>query len=428
MAITEILMPKMGESIMEATVLNWLKQPGEFVEADEFILEVATDKIDTEVPSPVAGYLKQVLVQVGEVATIGKPICIIDAQENSASKAEIPPALSLEDVFQANTALAGLTDVTLSNPEDGETGNPWISPLIKQICLQEKVSQRELSGIRGTGLNNRITKKDVLNYIAIRNSKHTIASGTLSQGAGHRLPGDEVMEMDRMRKMIAERMVDSKRLAPHVTSFIESDMSQVVQFREKIKEQFKEKYKEPFTYTPILMLATAKALSDYKGMNISVEGNFIVQHDQINIGMAVALPNGNLIVPVIHEADKLSLVELTQKVNDLSNRARQNKLKPADLEGGTFSVSNIGSFGNIMGTPIIVQPQVGILAFGVIEKKPAVVTTKDGDNIQIRHKMYISHSYDHRVIDGSLGGSFLKRVSDYLEKIQELEEVKEVVY
>lgn len=426
MALTEILMPKMGESIMEATVLTWLKKPGEYVEADEFILEVATDKIDTEVPCPVSGYLKQVLVNEGEIATIGKPICVIDAQENTQNVSEVPPALSLDDVFQANNSLASLTDITLQQTEQGETGNPWISPLIKQICLQEKVTQRELSEIRGTGLNNRITKKDVLNYIAIRNAKHTSTSGTLSQGPGHRLPGDEVFEMDRMRKMIAERMLDSKRLAPHVTSFIESDMSQVVQFRESIKDKFKEKYKEAFTYTPILMLATAKALHDYKGMNISVEGNFIVQHDQINIGMAVALPNGNLIVPVIHEADKLSLVELTQKVNDLSNRARQNKLKPADLEGGTFSVSNIGSFGNIMGTPIIVQPQVGILAFGVIEKKPAVVSTKEGDSIQIRHKMYISHSYDHRVIDGSLGGSFLKRVSDYLEKFQELEEVKKI--
>lgn len=416
MAVTEILMPKMGESIMEATVLNWLKKPGDFVEADEFILEVATDKIDTEVPSPVAGYLKQILVKEGEIATIGKPICVIDAQENTGSAAEIPPALSIQDVFHADDELAGLTNLALSSQEEGETGNPWISPLIKQICLQEKVTQRELSSIKGTGLNNRITKKDVLNYIAIRNAKHTIASGTLSQGPGHRLPGDEVFEMDRMRKMIAERMLDSKRVAPHVTSFIESDMSKVVAFRESYKNSFKEKFNEGFTYTPILIQATAKALADYKGMNISVEGNFIVQHEQINVGMAVALPNGNLIVPVIHEADKLSLDELSLKVNDLSNRARQNKLKPSDLEGGTFTVSNIGSFGNIMGTPIIVQPQVGILAFGVIEKKPAVVTTEAGDSIQICHKMYISHSYDHRVIDGSLGGSFLKRVSDYLEK------------
>lgn len=416
MAVTEIVMPKMGESIMEATVLNWLKKPGDFVEADEFILEVATDKIDTEVPSPVSGYLKQILVNVGEVATIGKPICVIDAQENTGSAAEIPPALSLQDVFHANDDLAGLTNLTLSGTEEGETGNPWISPLIKQICLQEKVSQRELSGIKGTGLNNRITKKDVLNYIAIRNAKHTTTSGTLSQGPGQRLPGDEVIEMDRMRKMIAERMLDSKRVAPHVTSFIEADMTKVVAFRESYKNKFKEKYNEGFTYTPILMMATAKALADFKGMNISVEGNFIVQHEQINIGMAVALNNGNLIVPVIHEADKLSLDELSLKVNDLSNRARQNKLKPADLEGGTYSVSNIGSFGNIMGTPIIVQPQVGILAFGVIEKKPAVISTPAGDSIEIRSKMYISHSYDHRVIDGSLGGSFLKRVAEYLEK------------
>jgi 2-oxoglutarate dehydrogenase E2 component (dihydrolipoamide succinyltransferase) len=224
--------------------------------------------------------------------------------------------------------------------------------------------------------------------------------------------------MDRMRKMISERMVDSKRVAPHVTSFLEADMTNLVVWREKIKGTFLVKHKESITYTPLLIMATAKALLDFPGMNISVEGNYIVQHKQINIGMAVALPTGNLIVPVIHEADKLSLLELTQKVNDLSNRARNNKLKPIDLEGGTFSISNIGSFGNLMGTPIIVQPQVGILAFGMIEKKPAVISGPTGDNIQIRQKMFISHSYDHRVVDGSIGGGFLKRVSDYLEKFE----------
>jgi 2-oxoglutarate dehydrogenase E2 component (dihydrolipoamide succinyltransferase) len=415
-------MPKMGESIMEATVLNWLKQPGDYVEADEFIVEVATDKIDTEVPSPIAGYLKKVLVPIGSIAEIGKPICIIDSVVTQDSSSLVINAESnsiIEDL-----TLSNLTDLSLGNfNSNSGQSNPWISPLIKQICQQEKVSQRELSEIVGSGLDNRVTKKDVLNYIAIRNSKRVIASGTLSQGTGLRLPGDEVFEMDRMRKMISERMLDSKRISPHVTSFLETDMTAMVQWREKNKIKFQEKYKEPITYTPLLFMATALAIKDFPGMNISVEGNFIVQHAQINIGMAVALPNGNLIVPVIHEVDKLSLVDLTKKVNDLSNRARLNKLKPADLEGGTFSISNIGSFGNLMGTPIIVQPQVGILAFGLIEKKASVVSRPEGDSIEVRQKMFISHSYDHRIIDGNLGGGFLKRVSDYLEKFNYPEKI-----
>jgi 2-oxoglutarate dehydrogenase E2 component (dihydrolipoamide succinyltransferase) len=417
MALTEIIMPKMGESIMEATVLNWLKQPGDYVEADEFILEVATDKIDTEVPSPVAGYLKQILIPEGQIATIGKAICVIDANEDAVIESK---GFSSEEVFHPEPELNALLDLSLGNFDGAEVkSNPWVSPLIKQICQQESVSQRELSGIRGSGMDGRVTKKDVLNYIAVRNSKRMTASGTLSQGPGLRLPGDEVTEMDRMRKMISERMSDSKRISPHVTSFLEADLTSVVQWREQIKTKFLEKYKEPITYTPLLFMATAKAIKDFPGINISVEGNYIVQHQQINIGMAVALANGNLIVPVIHNVDQLSLLELTQKVNDLSVRARKNKLTPADLESGTYTISNIGGFGNLMGTPIIVQPQVGILAFGIIEKKPAVITGPTGeDQIAIRQKMFISHSYDHRVIDGSLGGGFLKRVSDYLEKFQ----------
>lgn len=417
MALTEIIMPKMGESIMEATVLHWLKQPGDYVDADEFILEVATDKIDTEVPSPVAGYLKQILISEGQIATIGKAICVIDASEDTTVESK---GFSSEEVFHPEPELNSLLDLSLGNFDGAEVkSNPWVSPLIKQICQQESVSQRELSGIRGSGMDGRVTKKDVLNYIAVRNSKRMTASGTLSQGPGLRLPGDEVIEMDRMRKMISERMSDSKRISPHVTSFLEADLTNMVTWRESIKAKFVEKYKEPITYTPLLFMATAKAIKDFPGINISVEGNYIVQHQQINIGMAVALPNGNLIVPVIHNVDQLSLVEITQKVNDLSARARKNKLTPADLEGGTYTISNIGGFGNLMGTPIIVQPQVAILAFGIIEKKPAVITGPSGeDQIAIRQKMFISHSYDHRVVDGSLGGGFLKRVSDYLEKFQ----------
>ncbi len=410
-------MPKMGESIMEATVLTWLKQPGDFVEADEFILEVATDKIDTEVPSPIAGILKQILVPEGQIVTIGKAFCLIDASEDLVVESK---GFSSEEVFHPEPELNALLDLSLGNFDGAEVkSNPWVSPLIKQICQQESVSQRELSGIRGSGMDGRVTKKDVLNYIAVRNSKRMIASGTLSQGPGLRLPGDEVVEMDRMRKMISERMSDSKRISPHVTSFLEADLTNIVQWREQIKGKFLDTYKEPITYTPLLFMATAKAIKDFPGINISVEGDYIVQHQQINIGMAVALPNGNLIVPVIQNVDQLSLVELTQKVNDLSTRARKNKLTPADLEGGTYTISNIGGFGNLMGTPIIVQPQVGILAFGIIEKKPAVITGPTGeDQIAIRQKMFISHSYDHRVVDGSLGGGFLKRVAEYLEKFQ----------
>jgi 2-oxoglutarate dehydrogenase E2 component (dihydrolipoamide succinyltransferase) len=417
MALTEIIMPKMGESIMEATVLTWLKQPGDFVEADEFILEVATDKIDTEVPSPITGILKQILVPEGQIVTIGKAFCLIDASEDLVVESK---GFSSEEVFHPEPEMNALLDLSLGNFDGAEVkSNPWVSPLIKQICQQESVSQRELSGIRGSGMDGRVTKKDVLNFIAVRNSKRMIASGTLSQGPGLRLPGDEVVEMDRMRKMISERMSDSKRISPHVTSFLEADLTNIVQWREQIKGKFLDTYKEPITYTPLLFMATAKAIKDFPGINISVEGDYIVQHQQINIGMAVALPNGNLIVPVIHNVDQLSLVELTQKVNDLSTRARKNKLTPADLEGGTYTISNIGGFGNLMGTPIIVQPQVGILAFGIIEKKPAVISGPTGeDQIAIRQKMFISHSYDHRVVDGSLGGGFLKRVAEYLEKFQ----------
>jgi 2-oxoglutarate dehydrogenase E2 component (dihydrolipoamide succinyltransferase) len=295
MAITEVIMPKMGESIMEATVLNWLKQPGDYVEADEFILEVATDKIDTEVPSPVAGYMQSILIPVGSVATIGHAICLIDAVENDI------PSSSTES-FSLDDDLSSLIDLTLGTSElsTEKSTNPWISPLIKQICQSENVSQRELMQIPGSGLDGRITKKDVLNYIAVRNSKRIISSGTLSQGAGMRLPGDEVIEMDRMRKMISERMLDSKRVAPHVTSFLEADVTNMVNWRAKVKQVFQDNHKESLTFTPLLFKATADALKDFPGMLISVEGNYIVQHAQINIGMAVALANGNLIVPVIH--------------------------------------------------------------------------------------------------------------------------------
>ncbi len=424
MPIVEVNLPKMGEGIMEATVLTWLKKPGDVVSADDFILEVATDKIDTEVPTPISGKIHKLLVQEGEIAEIGKPICLMEsdeAAENDSAESLIDPteifnelSVNMADLEQINH----LTQISTSSNQftNSNESNPWISPLIKQICIQENISLKELNSIKGTGIENRITKKDVLDYIDRRNGSVLPKGSAVPIQKIPRLEGDQEIPMDRQRKMIAERMVDSKRISPHVSSVIETNVSRLVKWRESIKKEFIQNHQQNFTFTPVLVKATAEALKAYPGMNISVEGEMIIQHSIINIGVAVALPNGNLIVPVIKNADQKSLSELAFELNDLSNRARENKLSPAELQGGTFTISNIGAFGNIMGTPIIVQPQVGILAFGTIEKKPIVVSDENGDQIIIASKMFITHSYDHRVVDGSLGGMFLKFVSDYLEK------------
>lgn len=419
MSLIEIIMPKMGESIMEATVLKWLKKVGENVEADEYLLEVATDKIDTEVPSSHSGILTEILVQEGEVAEIGKPICLIQTNAEVTNDLQNPNVIS-EKLTQEIEEIKIITGINLdpipsvifSNSE----GSKFYSPLVLSICKEEKISNYELESIIGTGAEGRVTKHDIFAFLENRVTQPVVINKQEVRVKPVVISGnDEIIQMDRMRRMIADRMVESVRVAPHVTSFVETDMTNVAIWRNNIKDSFKKQYGENITYTPILVEAIVKAIKDFPQINASVDGDKIIVKAKINIGMAVALPSGNLIVPVIHNADQYNLLGLTKKINELSKRARENKLKPEDLEGGTYSFSNIGTFGNIMGTPIIMQPQVAIMAFGAIQKKPAVIETPQGDLLGIRQKMFISHSYDHRVVDGSLGGQFVKRVSDYLE-------------
>jgi 2-oxoglutarate dehydrogenase E2 component (dihydrolipoamide succinyltransferase) len=425
MALIEMIMPKMGESIMEATILKWLKAVGERIESDEYLLEVATDKIDTEVPSSHTGIIKELLVAEGDVAEIGKPICIIETEGEGSFVLPMSAEIS-EKLVQEIEEIKTLTGINLDpiqtqNPSNSNSAK-FYSPLVLSISKEENISMSELEAIQGTGADGRVTKHDIFAYLETRKTVNTTAVVQKLEVAPAKLAtpiafsgNDEIVQMDRMRKMIAERMVDSKRIAPHVTSFVETDMTNVAIWRNGIKDTFKKQYGENITYTPILLEAIVKAILDFPQINASVDGDKVIYKKNINVGMAVALPNGNLIVPVIHNADSYNLVGLTKKINDLTKRARENKLKPDDLEGGTYTFSNIGTFGNIMGTPIIMQPQVAIMAFGAIQKKPAVIETPHGDLLGIRQKMFISHSYDHRIVDGSLGGQFVKRVSDYLE-------------
>jgi 2-oxoglutarate dehydrogenase E2 component (dihydrolipoamide succinyltransferase) len=426
MALVELVMPKMGESIMEATVLSWLKKPGDKIEQDESVLEVATDKVDTEVPSTHAGVLKEILAKEGEVVKVGKPIAIIttDSDEvvpviDGSPKEETKPAKEVKAEPREEVAISQSTNG--SQPATDFKGTPrFYSPLVKNIAKEENIAVAELETIPGSGLEGRVTKKDILAYLETRKLGQSIRV-TEQYKAPQGVPvsvsaGDEIIQMDRMRKMIADRMVDSKRISPHVTSFVEADLTNVVYWRNNVKNEFQKRYGEALTFTPIFVEALANAIKDFPMINIQVDGDRIVRKKEINIGMAVALPNGNLIVPVIRNADQLNITGLAKIVNDLAARARENKLKPDELAGGTYTLTNVGTFGNVMGTPIIVQPQVGIMATGAILKKPAVVETPYGDAIAIRHKMFLSHSYDHRVVDGSLGGSFVRRVADYLEK------------
>lgn len=414
MAIIEMVMPKMGESIMEATVLTWLKKPGEYIEADESLLEVATDKVDTEVPSTHAGILKEILVKEGEIATIGNAICLIDSElvEDIEPESETHEMSSVAVLEQAlHQVING--SVAKNTSTETKLGR-FYSPLVLNISKEENISQAELDGIPGTGAEGRVTKNDILSYLqhhhkSAANQTVTPSPTLISSG------DDEIIVMDRMRKMIADRMIESQRISAHVSSFVEADMTAMVLWRDKIKKQFQQEYGENLTFTPLLIEAVVKAIKEFPLINISVDGDHIIRKRAINIGMAVALPSGNLIVPVIHHADQYNLVGLTKKVNELTKKARENKLKPDDLADGTYTISNIGTFGNIMGTPIIVQPQVAIMAFGVIQKKVAVIETPAGDVIGIRQKMFLSHSYDHRVVDGSLGGQFVKRVADHFE-------------
>jgi 2-oxoglutarate dehydrogenase E2 component (dihydrolipoamide succinyltransferase) len=427
MASVEMLMPKMGESIIEGTILTWLKKEGDSIDQDESVLEVATDKVDTEVPATHAGILKKILAKEGDVIAVGAPIAVIEiASENgsapSSLKNEVEPAKeALVAAASANTA-AIITHAEPLNESPSADGR-FYSPLVKSIAKEEGISSAELSKIPGTGKEGRVTKEDMLGYLKSRKDSPSLSQAVkvapfISEPKAQISVSatDEIIEMDRMRKMISQRMIESKRISAHVTSFVEADMTNIVLWREKNKLAYKAKYGEGITFTPFFIEAIAKAIRDFPMINISVDGERIIKKKDINIGMAVALPSGNLIVPVIRNVDQLNLVGISSKVNDLANRARTNKLTADDLAGGTYTVSNVGSFGNIMGTPIIPQPQVAIMAVGAIVKKPAVVETPTGDVIAIRHKMFLSHSYDHRVVDGALGGMFVRRVADYLEE------------
>jgi 2-oxoglutarate dehydrogenase E2 component (dihydrolipoamide succinyltransferase) len=402
MAEIKMKLPSMGESIFECTVLNWLVKEGDTVGLDDMILEVATDKIDTEIGSSYEGKIVKFLVKPGEIASIGKPFCIIEVEGKIQEEELIAEELE-EDI--------AAVDMMIKNTEGGNHTKKFYSPLVLNIAKEEGISRSQLSMIEGTGLQGRVTKHDILSFIKLGKKSNTFKLQKEEFTAGE----DTVIEMDRLRMMISDRMISSKRVAAHVTSFHETDMTPIVKWREKNKESFYDKYGEKITFTPILIEAVARAIKAFPTINIQVDVPRIIKKGDINIGMAVALPNGNLIVPVIHHADQYELPELAKKVNDMALRARSNKLKPDELIGGTYTISNIGMFGNIAGTPIIMQPQVAIMAFGKISKKPAVLETSEGDVIAIRQKMIISHSYDHRVVDGSLGGLFLKQVSDNLE-------------
>lgn len=417
MAEVQLIMPKMGESIMEATILSWLKKPGDKIEQDESVLEVATDKVDTEVPSTYAGVLKEILAKEGEVVKVGSAIAIITSDVEVATPAVKvdPKPVAKKEPVAVHSNGNGVVHSTIQNFKNSSR---FYSPLVKNIAKEENIAVAELENIPGSGSEGRVTKKDILAYVQNRKLGQSIGNGSAKlNGAAPLVPasissGDEIMEMDRMRKMIADRMVDSKRVSAHVTSFVEADVTNIVFWRNKMKHEFQ----RALTYTPIFIEAIIMAIKDYPMINIQVDGSRIIKKKDINIGMAVALPSGNLIVPVIHQADQYNLNGLVKVVNDLATRARDGKLKPDELAGGTFTVSNVGSFGNVMGTPIIMQPQVAIIALGAVQKKPAVVETPYGDAIAIRHKMFLSHSYDHRVVDGALGGSVVRRVADYLEK------------
>lgn len=423
MADYKLILPAMGEGVMEATVINWLKNVGDMIQEDESVVEIATDKVDSDVPSPVAGKLKEILVNVDGIAKIGEPIAILEIEGEGAETAAGPQANTETSAPVEQTVVAELEKpLQTAASIDTSSSDKFYSPLVKSIAQAEGISVAELDAIQGSGLEGRVTKEDILKFVEDKKSGKVAAAPAASAPIAQpqAVPvsisgGDEIIEMDRMRKIIAQNMVSAKQIAPHVTSFIEADVTNIVLWREKNKDTFLKKNGEKITFMPIFIEAIAKAIKDFPMINVSVNGDQIIKKKNINIGMAAALPSGNLIVPVIKNADQYSLAGLAKQVNDLANRARQNKLKPDEIQGGTYTITNIGSFGNTLGTPIIPQPQVAILAVGAIIKKPAVIETPQGDVIAIRHKMYLSHAYDHRVVDGALGGMFVQRVAQYLE-------------
>lgn len=437
----------MGESVAEATIIKWTKNEGDSIKIDETVLEIATDKVDSEIPSPFEGKLIKKLFNENDVVQVGAVIAIISSDAD-ATVSEAPkttaPAQETAKVTEAASTSAPAKSSETAVANDYSSSDKFYSPLVKSIAKEEGISLQELDAIKGTGQEGRVTKADILAYLPNRNKqaaaqtaakteeKAASTSAPASKGGTMGVPDntilvqrpavsvgadDEIIEMDRMRKMIADNMVMSKHVSPHVTSFVEADVTNLVQWRDKIKKEFEKREGEKITFTPLFIEAVVKAIKDYPMINVSVDqtGSKIIKRKNINIGMATALPTGNLIVPVIKHADTKNLVGITKDVNGLAARARANKLSPDEIQGGTFTISNVGSFGNVMGTPIILQPQVAILAVGTIKKKPAVIETPQGDVIAIRHFMFLSLSYDHRVVDGSLGGSFLRKVADYLE-------------
>lgn len=444
MAQIEIRLPKMGESVTEATITNWLKNVGDTVALDEPLVEVATDKVDNELPSEAAGVLVQQLFAKDQVAQVGDVIAIISTDGDAAPAQSTPaaePVAVAEKAVEAAKELVAAPAVAL---DKNSSNGKFFSPLVRSIAQKEGISGNELDAIAGTGLGGRVTKKDVISYLETRTAGGGVAavpkvevvqtpaaplaapSAPASSGSSFLanikepivMPnaGDEIIEMDRMRKIIAEHMVMSTHVSPHVTSYVEADVTNIVNWRNKVKKDFEKREGENLTFTPIFMEAIVKAIKDFPMINVSVSGTNIIKRKDINLGMATALPSGNLIVPVIKNADRMNLTGIAKSVNQMARNARDNKLKPEDIQGGTYTVTNVGTFGNVMGTPIINQPQVAILALGAIRKMPAVIETPHGDFIGIRHKMFLSHSYDHRVVDGALGGQFVRRVADYLEQ------------
>ncbi|RYD78430.1 MAG: 2-oxo acid dehydrogenase subunit E2 [Sphingobacteriales bacterium] len=448
----ELIMPKMGESIAEATILKWLKQEGETIELDESVLEIATDKVDSEVPSPISGTLIKILHPEGAVVLVGKAVAMIALAGEGEDVAGEPSPNGAQEAQNTQNKTAAASSSQQNNAPSAQPQNldkseasRFYSPLVLNIARSEGISMSELENLSGTGKEGRVTKKDILDYVENRGSapqsqpqtqtqatqntqaapQQSTSSQQQTQSASQYKvdvslqPGDEIIEMDRMRKIIAENMVMSKHVSPHVTSFVEADVTNMVKWRDKIKKDFEKKEGEKITFTPIFIEAVVKAIKDFPNINVALgTGDKIIKRKSINIGMAAALPSGNLIVPVIKNADTKNLLGLTKEVNDLAGRARSNKLKPDDIQGATFTLTNVGTFGNVMGTPIIPQPQVAIMAVGAIKKKPVVIETEYGDIIAIRHMMFLSLSYDHRVVDGMLGGSFLRKVADYLEAFE----------
>jgi len=422
MANFEIILPKLGESIIEATITKWLKKPGDMIEEDDPIVEIATDKVDSEIPSPVEGRLIKTFYNEGEVVPVGKVIAIIDTESGEVPKdfpvkketAVTPPSSEPEIKASSPTPIVSEAVKTGEAKAISLASGRFYSPLVKSIASKELVSSSELDAISGSGKEGRVTKEDLLVYLKSRKASPEAGHGTVAPPVTTTL-GDTIVEMDRMRRMIADHMVMSKQVSPHVTSFIEVDMTPVVQWRDKIKDSFLKRENQKITYTPIIVEAVAQALREFPNVNASVDGYKIIRRKNINIGMAAALPNGNLIVPIIKNADQKNLLGLVNDVNDLADKARRNKLDPDDVMGGTFTITNFGTFNSLTGSPIINQPQVAILGVGIIKKRPVVMETATGDVIAIRHIMVLSLSYDHRVVDGALGGMFLKRLTEILE-------------